>query len=399
MPPRSRQDLPRVDLATDDVPRGPWVFARNVLPAGVHGVRDGDLVEVCDASGRFLGHALYNGTSDIRLRWLSRGRKSELRRPRDFLLRRLRAADRLRRKVLRLDEVTDAYRVAHAEGDDLPGLVVDRLAGTLVAEYHALGFWRLRDEVEWALGELYPGHPVVHRVPRSALRAEGFDPAVADSLEPGAEVEIVEHGLRYPVQPGGGHKTGWFCDQRDNRRRIAELAGGRRLLDLCCNAGGFSLHAARAGARRVVAVDLDEVALERAARAAELNGLPIETVHQDAFDHLRALREADARFELVVLDPHKLIPGRAQMETGLRKYGDLNALALERVAPGGLMATFSCSGALDLPAFLGLVFAAARRARRELRLIEILQAAPDHPQRPDFGRSRYLKGALLALDA
>jgi 23S rRNA (cytosine1962-C5)-methyltransferase len=388
-----------VRLASDDIARGPWVYARQVVPA--EGVEDGALVAVEDASGRFVGHALYNSGSDIRLRWLARGRKNALDRPAEFLAARLRAADELRRRTLSLEQVTNAYRIAHAEGDDLPGLIVDRLGGVLVCEYHALGFLRLRQEVEEALARLYPGLPIVARVPEGAQRAEH----IASHELPGApaalgEVWIEEHGLAYPVEPAGGHKTGWFCDQRDNRVRLGALARGRAVLDLFCNTGGFALQAARQGARSVRAADLDEKAVARAQSAAWKNGLAVELLHADAFDVLRAValaREAE-RPELIVCDPHKLIPSRTQLEAGRKKYLDLFALAFQAARAGGLVALFSCSGALELEAFLGLVFIAARRAERGIRLLALLEAGPDHPQRPDWPRSRYLKGALLALD-
>ncbi|HEX6886316.1 MAG TPA: class I SAM-dependent rRNA methyltransferase [Planctomycetota bacterium] len=391
-------DWPQVRLASDELMRGPWVYGRQVEPAA--GVPDGALVAVEDASGRFVGHALYNSASDIRLRWLARGRKNALDRPGEFLHARLRAADELRRRLLALEQTTDAYRVAHAEGDDLPGLIVDRLGGVLVCEYHALGFLRLRAEVEAALARLYPGLPIVARVPDAAQRAERI--AAADLPEPGTTgtVWITEHGLRYPVEPAGGHKTGWFCDQRDNRLRIGALARGRKVLDLFCNTGGFALQALRQGARAVRAVDLDEKALARARAAAAENGLALECVHADAFDVLRATaaEKESERPELIVCDPHKLIPSRAHLEAGRRKYLDLFALAFAATRPGGLVAAFSCSGALTLEAFLGTLFLAGRRAERGLRLLELMEAGPDHPQRPDWPRSRYLKGALLALD-
>jgi len=386
-------------MKSDELSPGPWVFARQVESAPAE-LENGALVEVLDASGRFVGHALYNGASDIRLRMLSRGRRSELDKPRAFLLKRLKSADDLRRRLLRLPEVSDAYRIAHAEGDDLPGLIVDRLGTALVCEHHALGFWRLRQDVEWALRELYPGLEVVHRVPGTAAKAEGFTPD--EPPRDLGEIEIVEHALRYPVRPGGGaqagHKTGWFCDQRENRVRVAQLARGRDVLDLCCNAGGFALQAARAGARSVVGVDLDEVVLERAREAARLNRLDVRFVHADAFPYLRELETRGEKHGLVVVDPHKLIVSREQMELGLRKYHDLNTLALGCVRPGGVLASFSCSGLLQESAFMGMLFGAARRAGRGIRLLEALAAGPDHPQRPDFSRSRYLKGALLAVD-
>jgi 23S rRNA (cytosine1962-C5)-methyltransferase len=387
--------LPAVKIGTDRLSPGPWVFGRQVEPPR-EDVEDGALVEVYDASDRFVGHGLYNRHSDIRVRLLTRGKKSDLRNPRDFLLQRLSAADRLRRKVLELESTTDAYRVAHAEGDDLPGLIVDRLGNVLVCEHHALGFWRLRRDVEWALNQLYPGFKVVHRVPNTAAKSEGFQPE-EPPLDVGV-VRITENGITIPVRPGVGHKTGYFCDQRDNRLRVASFARGADVLDMCTNTGGFALQCKRLGARSVSAVDLDEVVLERAREAAALNQLDIRFEHADGFDVLRRVKAARERPNLVVLDPHKLIRGRADDEEGLRRYHDWNTLALESVRPQGLLATFSCSGALELPAFLGILFQSARRAGREIRLLETMGASPDHPQRPDFSRSRYLKGALLAVD-
>ena len=387
-------ERPTIRLATDELSLGPWIYGRQVAFPDTE-VEDGALVEVVDASGRFVGHGLYNGSSDIRLRMLTRGKKSELREPRDFLLRALSNADRVRKKLLRLPEVTEAYRIAHAEGDDLPGLVVDRLGAVIVCEHHARGFWRLRDDVEWAVRELYPECEVVHKVPNSAANAERFEPEPPRDV---GETTFLEHQVRYRVAPGRGHKTGFFCDQRDNRLKVAQYARGQFVLDLCCNTGGFALQAARNGAARVRAVDLDEVVLERAAAAADENRLAVEFVHADAFDVLRETRAARERPGVVVLDPHKIIANRNQIEEGLHRYGDLNTLGLECVKPGGLLATFSCSGALDLPTFLGMLFQSARRARRGVRLLDVLGAAPDHPQRPEFSRSRYLKGALLAVD-
>lgn len=388
--------LPQIELDTDELSRGPWIYARQVrLPRDE--VPAGALVEIHDATGRFVGHGLYNPDSDITLRVLSRGRKSDLDHPRRFLLERLASADRLRKKRLELPKRTDAYRVVHAEGDDLPGLIVDRLGDVLVCEYHARGFYELREEVAWALGQLYPEHRLVHRVPKAARNQENFDPL--EEPEDVGEVEVVEDGVRFRVLPGAGHKTGFFCDQRENRLRVASFCEGADVLDLCCNIGGFALHAAVAGARRVRAVDLDEVVLERAEASRAANGATVELYHDDAFDFMRAERgKRGGGANVVILDPHKIVRGKRELEQGLNKYLDLNALAFECVKPGGLLATFSCSGAVELTEFVGTVFRAARRAGRDLRVLETFEAGPDHPQRPDFPRSRYLKGLLLAVD-
>ncbi|MEM9802667.1 MAG: class I SAM-dependent rRNA methyltransferase [Planctomycetota bacterium] len=391
----------QVHLAVERIPPGPWIYARLTDDGGPGGppAEDGALVEVVDAAGRFCGHGIYNSTSDIRVRMLARGRRTDLDRPREFLNRAVAGALRLRRKTLRLDAVTDAYRIVHAEGDDLPGLVIDKLGDALVCQYHSLGFWRLREELDAIVRGLLPAHAVLHRFARTARNAEGFpedDPGIDGDDAP--ERTIREHGVGYRVHPGEGHKTGWFCDQRDNRLRIAALAEDRDVLDLCCHAGGFSIPAALAGARSVMGVDLDEEPLERAARSAAENRVDVEFRHADAFDVLREVNRGRRRPGIVILDPHKLAKGKRDLEAAKIKYRDLNALGIAAVAPGGLVATFSCSGALELSAFAGLVFQAARRAERQVRLLEVLGAGPDHPQRPDFGRSRYLKGLLLSVD-
>lgn len=389
----------QVQVGLERLPQGPWIYARLMDERYGPSAEDGTIVEVIDGAGRFCGHGLYNSSSDIRVRMLSRGRRSDLDRPREFLRRRIASALRLRRRTLRLEEVTDTYRVVHAEGDDCSGLIVDKLGDALVCQYHALGFWNLRHEVEAILRELLPGHAVLHRFAKAARRGEGLDGEV--ELAEGDEAPpryVQEHGVRFLVHPGASHKTGWFCDQRDNRRKIAHLAKGRHLLDLCCHAGGFALPAALEGARSVTAVDLDEEPLERATQAARENRVEVTFRHADAFNVLRETVDSKRRPGFVILDPHKLAKGKRDLEAAKVKYRDLNALGLAAVAPGGFVATFSCSGALDLASFAGLVFQAARRAERDVRLLETLGAGPDHPQRPDFGRSRYLKGLLLSVD-
>ena len=180
----------------------------------------------------------------------------------EFLRRRIAAALRLRRRTLRLEEVTDAFRIVHAEGDDLSGLIVDKLGDALVCQYHSLGFWRLREDVEAILRELLPGHLVLHRFARTARRGEGLDPEADLSEGDQADPRYVqEHGVRFLVHPGASHKTGWFCDQRDNRRTSRPWPGGH-VMDLCCMPGFSSPPPSRA--RSVAAADLDEEPLGRA---------------------------------------------------------------------------------------------------------------------------------------
>jgi 23S rRNA (cytosine1962-C5)-methyltransferase len=386
---------PQIELDTDDIGRGPWLYGRQVREPREE-VEPGSLVEIVDATGRFVGHGLYNPLSDIRLRVLSRGKRSELDQPRAFLMNRIAAADRIRKRLLNLPRFTNAYRMIHAEGDDLPGLIVDRFGDTLVCEYHSLGFYTLGEDVAWCLNQLYPDAKILHRVPLNARKMEGFDPG--EETESSGEVEIHEHGVKFSLLPGSGHKTGFFCDQRDNRVKVASYCEGAHVLDLCCNIGGFALHAKQAGARRVRAVDLDEVVLERAEASAKANKADVEFIHADTFNVCREEIRRGSQSQVVILDPHKIVRTKRTLEEGLVKYLDMNALAMGCVRPGGLLATFSCSGAVELSDFVGTVFRAARRAERNIRLLEVLGAGPDHPQRPDFPRSRYLKGLLLSVD-
>lgn len=386
--------MPTVRLLTDRLPPGPWIFGRQVDEPTT--APNGSLVEIEDASGRFVGHGLYNASSDIRLRVLSRGRRSAWDRPLEALRQMIATSARLRSKTLRLGDNSDMWRVVHAEGDDLPGLIIDRMGDCYVVEYHSLGFWRLRNDVEKALTAITDGATVLHRVPQNVRNQENFDPEEEEATVEGRWLN--EGGISYPVIPGYGHKTGWFCDQRDNRQVIGALCRGRVVLDLCCNAGGFALQAAKNGAHSVTAVDLDEDVLERTKMAVDKNNLDVTLEHEDIFHNLRRRAHEGQRADVVILDPHKLIRGRSSLEEGKEKYLDMNALALGAVAQGGLLATYSCSGALDLPTFLGVVFQAARRAERTIKILTIQGAGPDHPQRPDFPRSRYLKGALLHVD-
>lgn len=386
--------LPTVRLLTDRLPPGPWIFGRQVDEPTT--VPNGSLVEVEDASGRFVGHGLYNGSSDIRVRVLSRGRRSAWDRPDETLRQMIATSARLRTKTLRIGDSSQMWRVVHAEGDDLPGLIIDALGDCFVVEHHALGFWKLRREVEKALMAISPDATVIHRVPQSVRNQENFDPEEEEVQVAGRWLD--EGGISYPVIPGYGHKTGWFCDQRDNRQTIGALCKGKVVLDLCCNAGGFALQAAKAGAHSVTAVDLDEDVLERTKMAVERNNMQVTLEHEDIFHNLRRRAHEGQRADVVILDPHKIIRGRSSLEEGKQKYLDMNALALGAVSKGGILASYSCSGALDLPTFLGVIFQAARRAERTVKILAIQGAGPDHPQRPDFPRSRYLKGALLMVD-
>jgi len=350
------------------------------------GTGNGEAVEVEDSRGKILGRGFFNRRSEIAVRILERGEGPDL--DAAWLRARLETALALRRDTLGLERVTDAYRVVNSEGDGLSGLVVDRYAGVLCIEVQSLGWFRRAVELKDVLRDLLRPRAMLFRADPAIERIEGFR-VLGEAGE--ARTEIREHGVRFLVDPAGGHKTGFFLDQRDHRRRTAERARGRRVLDLFCYTGGFSLAAAAGGAKAVLGVDLDEEAVAGAVANAERNGSPrqVSFKHADAFD---ALRDAAAgAHDLVVLDPPKLAASREEVPAALRAYEDMNRLAFQKVAPGGLVLSCSCAGLVPEDEFLAALARAARASGRDPRVIEVGGAGPDHPFALLHPRGRYLK--------
>jgi len=378
----------RVRLRTTRAGGQPVVFRKMVKDADP-GTGNGDAVEVVDDRGRVLGRGFYNRRSEIAVRILERGPGPDL--DDAWLRRRLAECLSLRRDVLGLERATDAYRVVNSEGDGLSGLVVDRYADVLSVQVLSLGWYRRAVELKDALSALLAPRAIVVRGDEAVERIEGF--RVLGDAGAAARAEVREHGVRYLVDPAEGHKTGFFLDQRDHRRRLAERAAGRRVLDLFCYSGGFSLSAARGGAAKVLGVDLDEDAVAAALANAARNGSPasVSFRHADAFDALR--EAAPGAWDVIVCDPPGLAASRAEVPAALRKYEDMNALAFGKVARGGLVLSCSCSGLVSEGDFLAALTRAALRAGGEVRVLEMGGAGPDHPVSLSHPQGRYLKCA------
>lgn len=350
----------------------------------------GDLVHVYDKNGRPFGAGFYNPKARVPLRMLHHGEEPMAESGLDALVSR---AIRLRLDTLKLNEVSEAWRVVHSDGDGLGGLVVDRYADTLSIEVTSLGIWRrLRRWLPLLHEQLGTRHHRIQMDPDIALM-EGMrfaDVPEADDPCP-TLARFCEHGIRYGADFATGHKTGFFCDQRENRRRLGQWARGR-VLDLCCYTGGFSLAARlQAGCAEVTGVDLDEKAVAQARQNANYNQTRIEFIHADAFTWTRQMLKNGAYWDTVVLDPPKLIHHRDAREEGMFKYRDLNALALQVTAPGGLFVTCSCSGLLSAHEFEELVVGTAHRHGRKLQILDRTGAGADHPVMSNCPESRYLK--------
>jgi len=369
----------------------PWVFSGAV--ASVDGPqeppRDAPLAEVVAADGRRLGAGWWSPRSQIRVRLLAGPGEAVDRR---FFAGRLAAAVRLRDAVLPAG--TTGYRLVNAEGDGLPGWTVDRFGDLLVSQVTAAGLEATRGEAYAALADAFPGCAIVQSNATAARRPEGLvaDGEEAIAGEAPEEVDFTECGLVFRAEPGG-QKTGFYCDQRDNRRLAETLAAGRSVLDLFAHAGAFGLYALRGGAERVVHVEssprLHDLGRTCYAANPELDAERVEWVKANVFEELRHRQE---RYGMIVCDPPPLARRQKDVERAARAYKDLNRLAFQHLEPGGMLLTFSCSGAVDAKLFRQVLFAAAVEAKVRVRLLKPLDAAPDHPVAITHPQGEYLKG-------
>ena len=377
----------------------PWVFSGAIYkiegePGG------GDLVTVKDEHGNFVGRGLYDGDSQIAVRLVSWDAEEII--DRAWARRRVAEAVALRTETLALPERTDAWRAVHAEGDRLPGVIVDHFAGHLVMSITDVGMARRREWLLAALAEalspssVYERDVTISDTGRRAMEARGD---VGDAPTP-ERIRIHENGIPFDVDARGGQKTGWFCDQRDNRLAIARYAGGRTVLDLYSYSGGFAIACIVHGnASRAVAVDSSAPACELARSNVELNGVADRvTVHKDdAFVHLDRCAENGATFDMVILDPPKLAFREAHRRKALSVYREINRRALRVVSPGGILVSCSCSGVVSAGDLLRAVTEAAHEARRTLRLIEERSQPADHPVSPACPETRYLKCLVFSV--
>ena len=374
----------------------PWIFQK-LIDKPVQRPKPGSIVDVTGSDGVWIGRGFYNGHSRIALRVLEHDPDVAI--DAAWFAAKIGEAVRLRRELLKLDEVSDAWRVVHSEGDNLSGLVVDRYADLLVVEFFSAGMYRHREWIYEALRAQFPGCRLHAFADEHVQKQESFDfkPWNSAGSGPAAPAIITEHGIRFRADPAGAHKTGFFADQRENREWLSRQCAGKRVLDLCCNTGGFGVYAAVRGASEVVGIDIDNDVLETARGNAKLNDARIRFVQADIFPWLRDAATQGEQFDVVILDPAKMTRDREQVIPALKKYLDMNKLALATVKPGGLFATFSCTGLVGEEQFLDMLRRAGYYAGRTLQVLKVSGAGPDHPWRADVPESRYLKAAFCRV--
>lgn len=369
----------------------PWIFSGAIERAEVPEGAPGGVVAVCDHNQKRMGVGTYNPTARIAVRMLGAdlpaGGIAEL------IKQRIDAARRLRAQFGLPNEQTTAYRLLNSEGDGLPGVIID-IFGTLASVQlttAAAESWR--EHILAALDQ-----PIVTvSVPVDSARMEGIAPG--DRFGRGDDEEhvaLMENGLTWQLKPGKGQKTGFYTDQRDNRRLVGQLAAGGSVLDAFCYTGGFGLNCAQAGATEVVGVDSSGPAVSVAAGTARQNGLTNTSFHkEDALRFLRGL--GDRCFDMVVLDPPKLAKSQKNLHDAISKYRAFNVEALKHTTPGGFFVSCSCSGLVDESMFQRLLTDAAHYAKRRLFVHEVRGPGPDHPWPVALGEGRYLTVVIASV--
>lgn len=377
--------------------RHPWIYAGAI--ARVDGdPGSGETVRVNAADGRFLAWAAYSPRSLIRARAWSFVETESI----DAAWIEATLARAIGRRAS-LVEATDAMRLVFGEADLLPGLVVDRYRDRLVAQFLAAGVEAWRETIVAALVRLTGCADVYERSDAAVREREGLPlrEGPLAGAAPQAAVQIVESGVRYAVDVIGGHKTGFYLDQRENRALVAAHAAGRRMLNCFCYSGGFTIAALAAGAASALSVDSSGPALDLARVNQGLNGLDAlpaercEWLQANVFDALKDLAAQGASFELIVLDPPKFAPSSRHVDRAARAYKEINLKALRLLAPGGLLFTFSCSGAIDVGLFQKIVAGAVFDAGADVQMLRRLQAGADHPMLMTHPEGEYLKGLML----
>jgi 23S rRNA (cytosine1962-C5)-methyltransferase len=364
-----------------------WLYAGEL--GDIKGMPEaGDVVDVFTSAGRLYGRGLFNPHSKIRVRLLTMEEEAI---DEAFWARRVRSAEDLRRRVV---SGTDAYRLIHGEGDLLPGLVVDRYADLLVMQTLAFGMDRRKELLADLLSEQMKPDAIYLRNDSKSRALEGL-PLSHGFLRGRSPTrfEIAEGPARFEVDIERGQKTGWFCDQRENRLAVASVAKEADVLEVFCHTGAFGIQAALRGAKSVLGIDVSTDAVAMARRHADMNGMGnlCEYREADAFEELRALDRTGQRYDLIILDPPAFARSKQALPHALAGYKDINLHALRLIRPGGFLATCSCSYHVSEQNLWHTILEAARDAKRQLKQVESRSQSRDHPMLAAMPETRYLK--------
>ena len=378
----------------------PWLFAGSV--GRLEGrARPGDTVDVLADNLRPLGRAAYSPKSQIRARFWTFDAEESI--DDAFFKRRIAAAVALRQALPELCG-QQGLRLIHAESDGLPGVIADQYGDTVVVQLTSAGADKWRNAIVAGLDKATGCARVYERSDSDVRGLEGLGPTTGwlHGEAPSTPLSIDENGVRLAIDIAGGHKTGFYLDQRENRALLGQLSAGKDVLNCFCYTAGFSLHALAGGAKSVLSIDSSGPALAQAQANLALNPtLPSDRaqwLEADVFQALRDFRKAGRTFDLIVLDPPKFAPSAAHAERAAKAYKDINILGFRLLRPGGFLMTYSCSGGVGLEMFQKIIADSALDAGRNARIVRRLSGAADHPVALNFPEGEYLKGLLVQAD-
>ncbi len=377
----------------------PWVFA-NAVQRIEGEVNAGDAVEVISSQGDWLAWGTYSPQSQIRIRIWSWNKDEPI--GQELIRDRLRRAILLRESYVSSCE-TNCMRLVHAESDGLPGLIVDRYDTFLVVQLLTWGVEVRKALIVQELVALTRLSNVYERSDGEARRIEGLEEqkGVLVGVQPPPTVRIIENAIPYEVDLCNGHKTGFYLDQKANRCRVMHYVKDKEVLDCFSYSGGMTIPSLEGGAKQVTCIEESEEALSLMKRNLAINQIStekVQVIRGDVFQKLREFRDRGRTFDMIILDPPKFAPTIAHVAKASRGYKDINLLALKLLGEGGILVTFSCSGGVSLDLFQKIVFGAALDAKRQVKILEYLHQASDHPTSLSFPEGVYLKGLVLTVD-
>jgi len=376
----------------------PWVFS-GAIDQIKGKPQNGDIILVNDSNNEFLAYGFFNMQSRVAVRLLEWDLETEINE--EWWRKKIRIAVKHRLELH--SDRTNTYRLIFSEADYLPGLIVDRYADFLSVQILTSGVERIKPLVLDELQILLKPKGIFDRSDASARAHEGMEASSGGILlgsEPPEFVNVKENGIVYQVNIAEGQKSGFYCDQRDNRKWVSEYAKGRKVLDCFSYSGGFSLNAMNNDASEVISVDSSAPALETLKRNIEINNfqnIPHRQIQSDVNKQLRVFKEEKEKFDLIILDPPKYAPSRSALTKASRAYKDLNRMAMLLLNEGGLLATFSCSGAVDISMFKQIIAWASLDAGKNVQFIQQFSQSADHPVRSSFPEGEYLKGLLCRV--
>jgi len=377
----------------------PWIFS-GAIEKIEGNPSNGETVQIFTSDKKLIGNGSFSPASQIRVRVWSFDPEEII--DENFFRRKISLAYSQREKIIEISE-TNAYRIINAESDGLPGLIVDRYSDFLVCQFLSAGAEFNKETLIEILNDIFKPFGIFERSDVEVRTKEGLQPnqSILKGIAPDNLIEVRENGFKFLVDIKNGHKTGFYLDQRDNRKLISEFAKGKTVLNCFSYTGGFSVYALASGAEKIAQIESSSSAIDLSNKNFELNNLNpslVENINGDVFEILRKFRDERRTFDMIILDPPKFAESVSQIQQASRGYKDINLLAMKLLNPGGILFTFSCSGHISTELFQKIISGAALDSGREVKIINQLTQSSDHPIALNFPEGLYLKGLVCSVN-